>query len=122
MSRTGQALDGIVAQIGHITGIVNTIAASATNEAGSLDQVNSAVDQMDKITQQNAAMVEETTAAAQALARETEDLARLIDRFQTGREAAARAPAAKPATAPVRQMRATRQAVVAQAEESWTEF
>ena len=42
---------------------------------------------MEKITQQNAAMVEETTAAAQALARETEDLAQLIDRFRTGEQA-----------------------------------
>ncbi len=125
VSRTGQALDGLVGQIGRITGFVNTIAASASSEAGSLDQVRSAVDHMDKITQQNAAMVEETTAAAQALARETEDLGRLIDRFRTGHASApvtARAAQAKPAARPVRQMRVVKQAVAAEAAEDWAEF
>jgi len=43
------------------------------------------VNQMDQVTQQNAAMVEQTTAAAHSLSQESDELARLLGRFQTGR-------------------------------------
>jgi methyl-accepting chemotaxis protein len=60
----------------------------------SLKEVSAAADQMDKVTQQNAAMVEETTAAAQSLARETEDLAHRVERFRTSSTAGLRQVAA----------------------------
>jgi methyl-accepting chemotaxis protein len=50
---------------------------------------------MDQVTQQNAAMVEESTAASHALAREAQDLARLIGRFKVGEQAARAAVAAR---------------------------
>ncbi|MHB8883706.1 MAG: methyl-accepting chemotaxis protein, partial [Methylovirgula sp.] len=50
--------------------------------------VNTAVNQMDQVTQQNAAMVEESTAASHTLSQETEELTRLIGRFQVGAQAA----------------------------------
>jgi methyl-accepting chemotaxis protein len=54
---------------------------------------------MDQVTQQNAAMVEESTAASHSLAQETEELARLISKFQVGETAKAAAPARRaPAT------------------------
>jgi methyl-accepting chemotaxis protein len=46
------------------------------------------MNQMDRTTQQNAAMVEETTAASHALVKETEELTHLINRFHTGRDRA----------------------------------
>lgn len=104
VGETGQALERIVAQVGEITNIVSEIAASAQEQATGLNQVNTAVNQMDQVTQQNAAMVEESTAASHSLATETEELARLISRFQVGQTAAAqaRAPSARtPARAPV---------------------
>lgn len=88
---------------------------------------------MDKVTQQNAAMVEETTAAAQNLLGETDDLATLIQRFRTSsaerRPSEARAPTKKPAPKahrPVTQMRTTQTGgtapKAAPAGEDWADF
>ncbi len=84
VGETGRALERIVAQVGEITTVVNDIAASAHEQATGLDQVNTAVNQMDQVTQQNAAMVEQSTAATHALARETEDLSRVVGHFSIG--------------------------------------
>jgi methyl-accepting chemotaxis protein len=84
VGETGKSLERIVAQVGEINGIVAEIAASAREQATGLAEVNTAVNQMDQVTQQNAAMVEETTAASHALAREVDELGRLIGRFRTG--------------------------------------
>ncbi|MGA0605889.1 methyl-accepting chemotaxis protein [Phenylobacterium sp. VNQ135] len=105
VGETGQALERIVTQVAEITNIVSEIAASAQEQATGLNQVNTAVNQMDQVTQQNAAMVEESTAASHSLAQETEELARLISRFQVGETAAAqrlaaRQPARRAAPAP----------------------
>jgi methyl-accepting chemotaxis protein len=64
--------------------LVSEISASAQEQATGLQQVNTAVNQMDQVTQQNAAMVEETTAAAANLKTEAAQLAALVDRFETG--------------------------------------
>ena len=85
VDQTSQALERIVAKIGDINAIVVDIAASAQEQATGLEQVNTAVNQMDQVTQQNAAMVEESTAASQALAKETDGLSRLIASFEVGR-------------------------------------
>ena len=82
VGQTGEALSLIIAQVAEIDGIVGEIAASAQEQAIALDQVNTAVNQMDQVTQQNAAMVEEATAASQALAHETGELAQLVGQFQ----------------------------------------
>ncbi|MDX7952717.1 methyl-accepting chemotaxis protein, partial [Lichenihabitans sp. Uapishka_5] len=93
VGETGAALETIVAQVAEINAIVLDIAHSAEEQSTGLDQVNTAVNGMDQVTQQNAAMVEETTAAARNVANETEELARLVGQFrvgQTGRDAPAR--------------------------------
>ncbi len=79
---TGQALTGIVAKVTEIDGLIFGIARSAQEQAVGLSQVNVAVNQMDQVTQQNAAMVEEATAAASSLRAEAAELARLVGRFQ----------------------------------------
>ncbi len=84
VNETGAALTGIVDQVARITHLVADIAASAQEQATGLQQVNTAVNQMDQVTQQNAAMVEESTAASHSLAQETEQLSRLIGQFRTG--------------------------------------
>jgi methyl-accepting chemotaxis protein len=83
---TGQALERIVAQVTEISSIVIDIAASAQEQATALDQVNTAVNHMDQVTQQNAAMVEQTTAASRTLAKETSELAQLIGTFKVGQQ------------------------------------
>jgi methyl-accepting chemotaxis protein len=68
--------------------VVSEIAASAQEQATGLQQVNTAINQMDQVTQQNAAMVEQATAASHALAGESEALTKLIGRFDLGAGAA----------------------------------
>jgi methyl-accepting chemotaxis protein len=83
VSESGASLEGIVQQVVTISATVGEIAISARDQALSLREVAAAGDQMDRVTQQNAAMVEQMTAAAQGLRDETEHLARLIQGFKT---------------------------------------
>jgi methyl-accepting chemotaxis protein len=82
VGKAGDALDRIAEQVGKITGLVSEISASAQEQATGLTQVNSAVNQMDQMTQHNAAMVEESTAASHQLAQEAGELARLVGQFR----------------------------------------
>jgi methyl-accepting chemotaxis protein len=84
VGQTGQALDRIVATIAEINKLVADIATTAKEQASGLHEVNSAIDQMDQVTQQNASMVEESTAASFGLASESQQLAGLIARFKIG--------------------------------------
>ncbi|OYX93182.1 MAG: hypothetical protein B7Y78_08915 [Caulobacter sp. 35-67-4] len=83
VGETGQALQSIVGKVAEIDSIIAAISASANEQAVGLAQVNIAVNQMDQVVQQNAAMVEESTAASHALKGETADLVRLVGTFQT---------------------------------------
>ena len=65
---------------------MDAIATASREQAQGLNEVNVAINQMDQTTQQNAAMVEESTAASNALAGEATSLRELIDRFQLTRE------------------------------------
>ena len=58
--------------------------SSAQDQSLSLQQVNTAVNQLDQVTQENAAMVEQATAATRTLATQTQDLQAQVARFQTG--------------------------------------
>lgn len=91
---TGEALQGIVAKVAEISSAVDEIAASAAEQSVGLREVNSAVNQMDQVTQQNAAMVEQSTAASHALAQEAGDLTALVQRFRIENDPARRATAA----------------------------
>ena len=93
VARTGEALSGIVAQVNEINALVAEIAGSAQEQATGLAQVNTAVNQMDQMTQQNAAMVEQRTAARGALAGGANELKRLMGQFQVGSVAATASPA-----------------------------
>ncbi len=102
VGETGKALSRTVEQVGTLNRLVSEIAASTQEQSTALHQVNTAINQMDQTTQQNAAMVEESTAASHSLAGEATELARLVAQFQTGVAApphAARKPAPKPAAA-----------------------
>ena len=85
VGETGEALGRIVAQVVEINAVITDIAASAQEQSTGLEQVNTAVNEMDQVTQKNAAMVEEMTAAAHGLAGETEELGRLVARYRNGR-------------------------------------
>ncbi len=83
VGESGVSLEQIVEQVTAMNATVADIAVAAREQATSLREVSAAGDQMDKVTQQNAAMVEQTTAAAQSLTQETENLAELLYRFRT---------------------------------------
>ncbi len=84
VSETGQALGRIVTQVSQLNGLVAELAASAKEQSTGLGEVNAAVNQMDQVTQQNAAMVEEATAASHSLSEEARELARLVGEFRIG--------------------------------------
>jgi methyl-accepting chemotaxis protein len=82
VEETGQSLERIRAQVVEINQIVSEIAAGAKEQSTGLDEVNTAINQMDQATQRNAAMVEQSTAASHAMAEEAAELAELIGQFQ----------------------------------------
>ncbi|PWK76245.1 methyl-accepting chemotaxis protein [Aminobacter sp. AP02] len=102
VAETGKALERIVVQVAEINSVVTNIAASAHEQSTGLDQVNSAVNQMDQVTQQNAAMVEESTAASHSLSQETEELSRQISTFRLGKAVAVETSRPSSHKAPVR--------------------
>ncbi len=81
---TGKALTRIVTHVSEINTVVAEIAASAQEQSIGLQEVNVAVTQMDQMTQQNAAMVEESTAASHTMMREAEGLTQMLGRFNMG--------------------------------------
>jgi methyl-accepting chemotaxis protein len=89
VQETGSALAEIEARVHSINSHIHTIADSAREQAIGLNEINQAVNQIDNVTQQNAAMVEETSAATMKLASEADRLVRLIARFQLDEAATA---------------------------------
>jgi methyl-accepting chemotaxis protein len=84
VAETGAALERIMAQVADVNGAIVAIAAGAEEQAIGLDEVNAAINQMDQVTQQNAAMVEESTSASRSLSEETAQLSDLVGQFQVG--------------------------------------
>ena len=82
VGETGSLLNAIVQQIGTIAMQINEISEMTTTQAGNLDQLNSAVGSLDRMTQQNAAMVEQSTAATRSLSSEAEHLSELVTQFR----------------------------------------
>lgn len=108
---TGNALREIVTQVVQVDGNVKAIVESSKEQATGLKEINIAVNTMDQGTQQNAAMVEQTTAAAHSLAREAEQLFDLLGQFNIGTAAKSHRPPlaaatqiSRPAISPARQM------------------
>ena len=134
VGQAGEALKGIVESVSEISKHVSEIAVSSREQSSGLAEINAAVNQLDQVTQQNAAMFEQTTAASHALTREAETLARTMGRFQTGAPARdAAAPVAfttkrdtSPARPPVSEARATATTATAVAQapddDGWDEF
>ena len=112
VTQSGQTLEKIVASVKKVSDIVAEIAAASREQSSGIEQVNRAVMQMDELTQQNAALVEEATAASQAMAEQVRGLNEMLARYQvaesalsgsfmssaraSGTEATARADAGRP--------------------------
>ncbi|MFN4311695.1 MAG: methyl-accepting chemotaxis protein [Ferrovibrio sp.] len=83
VNRTGQSLTEIVTAIKKVTDIVAEIAAASREQATGLDEVNTAVGNMDEMTQRNGALVEQTSASAQSLSAQARELSQLVGFFRT---------------------------------------
>jgi methyl-accepting chemotaxis protein len=131
----GDALKRILGQVVEINSVISRIAGAATEQAAALQQVNTAVSQMDQDTQKNAAMVEESTAATHSLRRESENLADSVGKFRLSRRAGTEAPMRKRVERPAAQRTrpalknlangggaAVRKAAAQPSEDAWEEF
>jgi methyl-accepting chemotaxis protein len=83
VGETGKTLGRTSEQVSHLKSLLALIATAAAEQATSLAEVNAAMTRMDETTQRNAAMVGETSAAAQGLAEEAEHLVDEVSRFRT---------------------------------------
>ncbi len=82
VNRAGQALGEIVGSVKKVADIVAEIASASREQATGLDEVNTAVSNMDEMTQRNGALVEQTTASAQAMASQADQLNELVAYFR----------------------------------------
>ncbi|WP_186120223.1 methyl-accepting chemotaxis protein [Burkholderia gladioli] len=118
VSNAGATMDEIVRSVKRVTDIMGEIASASAEQGTGIEQVNVAVTQMDEVTQQNAALVEQATAAAQSMADQAESLRAAVSIFKvesrpraaaettpvraTADRAVQRREAAKPAREPVK--------------------
>jgi methyl-accepting chemotaxis protein len=140
VDESGRTLAEIVQAVKKVTDIVAEIAAASREQSSGIEQVNKAVMQMDATTQQNAALVEQASAASLAIVEHAQALSSVISRYQVGELPAAAvrerrtssrpwsaaaprkppAPAAKaPASVPARKVA---QAATAAIDSDWQEF
>jgi methyl-accepting chemotaxis protein len=140
VASAGQTMEEIVVSVKRVTDIMAEISAASREQSNGIDQVNTAVSQMDKITQQNAALVEEAAAAAKSMEEQTEELSNIVAAFQIGSAAATPPPtAARPvptartaqaaahpvkpqATKPAAKKAPLQQKQTAGGDEDWKEF
>jgi methyl-accepting chemotaxis protein len=129
----GRAIDDIVTQVRRVNDLVGEISAASVEQSSGIGQIGDAVAQLDQVTQQNAALVEESAAAAESLRHQADIMSRAVAVFRLGADAdfqlaATKTPAAaaKPApqriAAPVASAKARPAAVSAAKEEAWAEF
>jgi methyl-accepting chemotaxis protein len=89
VDESGQALGAIVTSVQQVHDIVAEIAAASQEQAVGIEQVNKAIMQMDEMTQQNAALVEEAAAVSEAVSSQAQSLRQLMEFFQVDGQAAA---------------------------------
>src|SRR6201999_4328706 len=87
VTQSGQTLEKIVASVKKVSDIVAEIAAASREQSSGIEQVNRAVMQMDELTQQNAALVEQATAASQAMAEQVRGLNEMLARYRVAEAA-----------------------------------
>ncbi len=83
VGESGTLLSEIAARVSDISDLAGTIAQAARSQADTLEQVNAAVTDMDRMTQANAAMVEQSSAATRSLSAEAGQLIELVSQFRT---------------------------------------
>jgi methyl-accepting chemotaxis protein len=100
VGEAGKTMEEIVVSVKRVTDIMSEIMAASQEQSGGIEQVNRAITQMDQVTQQNAALVEEAAAAAQSLEEQARTLARAVAVFKVAQPQRAAAPTAPAVPAP----------------------
>jgi len=102
----GKTMGDIVAQVKRVSDLIGEISAASVEQSGGIGQIGDAVAQLDQVTQQNAALVEESAAAADSLRRQAARLAQVVATFKlnggapSALQAAAETPKASPLPVP----------------------
>lgn len=126
VQESGNMLNQIIQSVNEVSGLISELSQAAQEQSSGIDQVNVAVSQMDEMTQQNAALVEEASAASETMAEQARKLGEQIAFFRLNDEqqGMGKASAKKPAP-----MRAGKSGVVARAparparkNDEWEEF
>lgn len=86
VGRAGAALEQIVAGVAHVSDQVSEITLATQEQSTALSEINSAVNQLDQVTQQNAVMVGETTRSSHSLSSDADKLMAQVSRFDIGEE------------------------------------
>ncbi|HEY1150295.1 MAG TPA: methyl-accepting chemotaxis protein, partial [Pseudoduganella sp.] len=95
VGEAGSTMEEIVASVQRVTDIISEITAASAEQSVGIDEVYKAIGQMDQVTQQNAALVEEAAAAAESMQQQSQGLAQVVSVFNVG-QAGDRTPARKP--------------------------
>ena len=136
---SGKTLDEIVMTFKKVSDIIAEIAAAGQEQASGIDQINRAISQLESVTQQNAALVEEAAAASESMSNQSTSLQQMVTRFKVGEvqqesnilsmkppqsAQAAPAPASRPAPARSRPaaVNSPRQSPPASDGDDWEEF
>jgi methyl-accepting chemotaxis protein len=100
VDEAGATMSDVVASIRRVTDIMAEITSATQEQTGGIEQVNQAIGQMDRVTQQNAALVEEAAAAAASMQEQAAQLAEVVGVFKVGRGPGSAAPAGRLAARP----------------------
>ncbi|WP_050478124.1 methyl-accepting chemotaxis protein [Herbaspirillum rhizosphaerae] len=87
VEQAGSTMDEVVSSVKRVTDIVGEITAASHEQSVGLDEINRAITQMDEVTQQNAALVEQAAAAAQSLQEQASNLSHTVSVFKLDRNA-----------------------------------
>lgn len=114
----------INASVKEVSEIVAEIAAANVEQASGIDEVGKAIAHMDDMTQQNAAMVEQSASAAESLSKQAHDLEQLISSFDVGASGAERIVQSERGQRPTPRQRGSlrTQEVATEDDGGWTEF
>ena len=102
VDEAGQSMEGIVNQVKRVSQLINEISSASMEQSSGISQIGDAVNQLDQVTQQNAALVEESAAAADSLRNQSQRLAELVSVFKINGQPS-RVGQASPAALPSRQ-------------------
>jgi methyl-accepting chemotaxis protein len=99
VEQAGSTMDEIVVHVRRVADLMGEITHASQDQSSGIDQINQAIGQMDQVTQQNAALVEEAAAAAQSLEHQAKTLVHAVSVFKLGHRDAGTSMAALPAPA-----------------------